>query len=88
MKIVGKTEDGLKALAGIFVYRDTHGLPLMLIADSLKRHNYIIALDHFVREAVEHGWSKSKAIADLREYILYEHGVSEGVKVMARLEAL
>jgi len=65
--VVGETEDGRLALAGVFWWVDTAGIPLDIIRLSFKDNNAVVALDYFVKEAREHGWKDKTIASKLRD---------------------
>lgn len=62
---VGKTVDEKRVVAGAYRFRETHGLPLDIIADYLLGENTVIAWDFFFAEAVAAGRQPSRVAHDV-----------------------
>lgn len=75
---------------GAFKMLDTFGLPLALTIDEVEKASggtKVVALDSFVRDAVNAGWGFDKAIATCREALVLIHGPIIGNEQAERLEA-
>jgi hypothetical protein len=74
------------AIENAFKYLDTFGMPLVVQMDRLEKSGDTVALDVFVRDAVNAGWTFEHAIACCREALMEKHGPVLGSECAERLE--
>lgn len=74
MKIIGKTEDGKIAVAGIGAMYFETGLPLSFMFDRLKSENYIPSWIHLYHEFKNNGMSHKRIIDILHEQVMEVYG--------------
>ena len=56
MNIIGKTDNGVSVVDGVFFLQTSVGLPLGIIVEELKDHNCIPAWDQYIIDALDGGW--------------------------------
>jgi alanyl-tRNA synthetase len=69
-----------------FGLSDSHGLPLAMQMDYVESKGMRVALDVFVRDAVNAGWSFEKAIRVCEAALIEKHGPKVGKEQARRLE--
>lgn len=77
--------DEFIGLGGAFRLLDTHGIPLGVSISNAEKRGYRVALDEFVKDAVNAGWEFDKAIASCEEALSMRHGFRVGREQSARL---
>lgn len=56
MKVTGKTEDGHPVVDGVFVLKDTYGLPLEMTLDLLEKQGMVVDWLSFWDDGIRAGW--------------------------------
>ncbi len=67
LNLLGKTTDGQAVVGGAFFLHDTKGYPLAFQMEQGERQGFRISIPHFFAAAIEHGWTNTKAFAQIRE---------------------
>ena len=74
LEIVGKATDGRLVVSGIYRFKETHGLPLDMILESVNSKNLIPSWLHLVREAKDAGINISKFMTELESSVVLVYG--------------
>jgi hypothetical protein len=69
-----------------FKYLDTYGLPLEIMMDECEKRDTTLALDLFVRDAVNSGWTFDHAISVCMDALMARHGPQIGQQQADRLK--
>ena len=67
LNISGITTDNRLVLSGVFIFRDSYGLPLGVIYDVLKANDLVINIEDYINSALKVNWKPSKVKTDLEE---------------------
>jgi len=88
VKIIGKSTDGQLVVSGIFKFFDTTGVPLFVIFDLCKQHNWLPSWIHLYKEAQMQGWKHKTIINRLREGMQDIYEKEFILKVIERLNSV
>lgn len=84
----GITTDGKIVVSGIYRFHETRGLPLEVILAKLHENNIVIDWESFLRESLDAGMKKERALSKLRYAMADTFAPHYIDAVMSRLSAI
>lgn len=88
MHVVGKTEDGLEVVEGVYRYFETHGIPLDILFSVLRERNKVPSWLQFYDEAKAAGMKHDRILSKLDPAITDVYGSDFKKVVLEKLNQL
>ncbi len=85
-KIVGQTTDGKLVVSKVYLFFETHGIPLDVLFGLLLERGFLPSWEHFYREALSAGMKHERILAKLEEALADSYGPAFKDEVLQRLQ--
>ena len=84
-KQVGITTDGKAVMSGVFMFSDTHGMPLPILFMLMKDYNMVPSPQIFYDDAIKAGWKETTIFNRLEDAYCDGYGKAFWKEVEKRL---